>query len=94
MKTLSNLLVASLLRAVLICAVTDLSAVTFQPGDKTAASGSAVAVPISVQGFIRVTTVQFSLEWDPTEVQFTGATEFGLTGLAADNVNTNRAAAG
>ncbi|MBI4325792.1 MAG: tandem-95 repeat protein, partial [Chloroflexi bacterium] len=94
MKALSNLLVAGLLRAVLICAVTDLSAVTFQPGDKTVAPGKSEAVPVIVRGFTQVTTVQFSLQWDPAVLQFTGVTDFGLAGLTADNFNANNAAAG
>jgi hypothetical protein len=45
-------------------------------------AGEAVAAQITVSNFLQVTSAQFTLAWDPTVLQYEGATGFGLGGVS------------
>ncbi len=49
------------------------------------ASGGEVRVPVTVQNFNLVDTLQFTLEWDPSVIAFKGLEAFGLPGLTESN---------
>ena len=51
-------------------------------------SGNAV-VEISVSGFMDVTSVQFTIEWNPSVIEFFSTGNYGLNGLAGGNFGTN-----
>ncbi len=59
----------------------------FYAGEQVVAPGDILTVPIRVGGFADVTSVQFTLAWDPTVLQFLSLTSFGLPGLGAGNFN-------
>jgi subtilisin-like proprotein convertase family protein len=58
-----------------------------QPGDSA-------KVGISVGAFQAVTSVQFTLQWDPAVLEFLGVSDFGLPSLASDNFGTNHTSSG
>lgn len=62
--------------------------VAFAAWPQPAVSGQIVTVPIIASGFEEVTSVQFTLGWDPTVLQFVSVTNFGLPGLGAGNFNS------
>ncbi|MEK7674617.1 MAG: Ig-like domain-containing protein, partial [Verrucomicrobiota bacterium] len=70
------------------------SSVSFRVGDKTATPGESVTVPVTVSGFTRVTTAQFTFQWDPAVLEFAGFGEFSLPGLRTGSFSTTRAADG
>jgi hypothetical protein len=51
-------------------------------------------IPVRVFGFNRVTSIQFSLEWDPARLDFTGVDHFRLPGLGWGHFGTARALLG
>ncbi|MEM1118889.1 MAG: cohesin domain-containing protein [Bacteroidota bacterium] len=57
----------------------------------TAAAGSNVCVPITVNNFDLVNSLQFSLSWDPSFVSFTEIQNITLDQLTAGNINTTEA---
>jgi len=62
--------------------------VTFQLSNHTNAPGDAVTARMTVGGFAQVTSVQFTLQWDPTVLRYIGTGGFGLPGLGAGNFGT------
>lgn len=56
--------------------------------------GSLIRVPLKVGGFKNVTSVQFTLRWDPQVLDYFGVTEFGLPDLGAGHFGTTRAGEG
>jgi len=68
--------------------------ITFIAGDETVGLSSPVAVPITVNGFTDVTTVQFTLEWDSAVIQYLSVGNFVLPGMTASSFGTGEAAAG
>jgi hypothetical protein len=68
----------------LSAARTDGTGVTFRIGSLSA-SGSSVQVPINIAGFQDVTSVQFSVEWDPAHLRFRGVSGLHLPGLSEGN---------
>ena len=61
----------------------------------TAEMGTAFCVPIIVTDFNGIASLQFSLNWDPTVLEFTGlGTAFGLPDLNANSFNIAGAANG
>jgi len=55
------------------------------------APGEVAAVSIHADGFPPVTSLQFSLRWDPKQLEFVGVDGFQLPGLAAGNFNVQGA---
>ena len=59
-------------------------------GDITGDAGTSVCIPITVKDFDGIASMQFSLAWDPTVLQFTGVGEsFGLPDLNANSFNVD-----
>jgi len=54
-------------------------------GGHGVASGEEVSVPVTVQNFQLVDTLQFTLEWDPSVISLKNTTNFGLPGLTEAN---------
>jgi len=57
-------------------------------------SGSLAKVRLKASGFQKVTSLQFTLQWDPAVLQYVGVTELGLAGLSPGNFGTTRTAQG
>jgi hypothetical protein len=68
--------------------------VTFRVEGRLATTGNTVSIPILVEGFTNVTTVQFTLSWTPGVLEFLGVDGFGLPGLAAEHFSTSRVSRG
>lgn len=58
------------------------------------AKGQTVSIPISVQDFEDVLTLQASLQWDPSIVSFVEVADFGLTGLDQNSFGLTNTATG
>jgi len=56
--------------------------------------GASVCIPVSVQDFDAIASMQFSLAWDPTVLEFTGTQNFGLADLSAASFNIDGTANG
>lgn len=54
-------------------------------GQETTTVGGTVSVPVSVSQFTDVVSVQFTLQWDPTIIQYQSTTDYGLPGLSEFN---------
>ncbi len=65
--------------------VCDLPGVVVIAGGATANPGESVCVNIDVQQFEDVESLQFSLIWETSVLDYTGVSNFGLTGLSASN---------
>ncbi len=59
-----------------------------------AAAGATVCIPVVVNDFTDITSLQFSLQWDPTVLQFTEIANLSLDQLTAGNLNVDQAANG
>jgi hypothetical protein len=57
-------------------------------GKVTAATGEVVGIPIKAEGFGAVTSMQFTMRWDPAQLEFVSAGNFELPGLSAGNFNS------
>jgi hypothetical protein len=57
-------------------------------GKVTAATGEVVGIPIKAEGFAAVTSMQFTMRWDPAQLEFVSAGHFELPGLTAGNFNS------
>ncbi len=57
-------------------------------GKVTAATGDVVGIPIKAEGFAAVTSMQFTMRWDPSQLQFVSAGNFELPGLTVGNFNS------
>mgnify|MGYP001194429558 CR=1 FL=1 len=67
---------------------------SLDPAVNTVAYGDAVAISVKVEGFTNVGGMQFSINWDPTALQFTGIGNYNLSGLLASNFGTHMTANG
>ncbi len=63
-------------------------------GNVDAPAGSTVCVPVTVNDFDGIASLQFSLQWDPAVLQFTDVQSFNIPDLTANSFNTTQAAAG
>lgn len=64
-------------------------------GNVESPAGSSVCIPVSVKDFDAIASMQFSLAWDPSVLQFTGVGEaFGLPDLSAASFNVDGTANG
>jgi len=59
---------------------------TFIASDETAGNGDQVCVDISVQSFTNIVSMQYSINYDPSVLQFTGSQGYNLPGFTAANV--------
>ena len=55
---------------------------------------SIVRVPVRVAGFERVTSAQFTLEWDPSQMEYVSVSDYGIRGLDTENFGARYAEAG
>ena len=53
--------------------------------------GANICIPISVDGFEDIVSLQYSMAWDPTVLTYTGVQNFDLDGLMAANFNSSMA---
>ncbi len=67
-----------------------LASVVFHVGSHSVEEGNFLQVPILADGFKRVTSVQFSLHWDPKSLQYAGVAAFGLAGMDEQNFGTTQ----
>ena len=51
-------------------------------------SGEEVAVPVTVKGFNEISSLQFSLEWDPTKIRLIKEVENGTYGPKMTNIHS------
>jgi hypothetical protein len=68
--------------------------VRMELADVTAKPGDVVEVPVVTHAFEGVTTVQFSLQWDPSKLQLEATSGYGCRGLADGNFNLLKTADG
>ncbi|MBK8490776.1 MAG: hypothetical protein IPL49_07745 [Saprospirales bacterium] len=59
---------------------------TFIASDETVANGAQVCVDISVQNFTDIVSMQYSINYNASVLQFVNATGFNLPGMTASNV--------
>ena len=62
--------------------------VQFQPVNVKAQPGASIKAAITVGAFQNVTSVQFTMKWDPAVLQFTGVSDFALRGMETNNFGT------
>jgi hypothetical protein len=68
--------------------------VLIQAASVSGRAGSSVLVPVTVRQFDHVTSLQFTLQWNPALLRFDGVEDFGLPGLGFGSFGTNAEAAG
>jgi gliding motility-associated-like protein len=57
--------------------------------DQVVQSGDQVCMPIKVQDFQEILGMQFSIDYDPSALEFVEATGFALNGLTASSINNS-----
>ncbi|NND33584.1 MAG: T9SS type B sorting domain-containing protein [Saprospiraceae bacterium] len=62
--------------------------------DEMGAMGENICVEVSVQGFDNISGMQFSLNWDPTFLSYTGVGAFDLSGLTEGSFNADNTGEG
>lgn len=68
--------------------------ITLQVGEKTAAVGETVCVPITANDFTGILSTQYTLQWDTRYLEFETITNFGLPWLSGSNFGDQRTADG
>jgi hypothetical protein len=68
--------------------------VLIQAASVSVRAGSTVLVPVTVRQFDQVTSLQFTLQWNPALLRFDGVEDFGLPGLGLGSFGSNAADAG
>lgn len=63
------------------------SEVIFSMAETTALSGQEVSIPVSVEGFENILTMQYTIEWDPAVLQFVQVQDFNLKDLDENSFN-------
>jgi len=58
---------------------------TLTVGSTNGSTGAQVLVPIRVAGFVNISTLQFSMHWDPAVASYGGVEQFALPTLAFNN---------
>ncbi len=64
------------------------TALTVGVGSDSGVNGSNVCVPVTVTNFTTIVSMDYSMNWDPTIVQFSGIQNLNLTDLSNANFNT------
>ncbi len=59
--------------------------------DQMAAPGSNVCIPVTVNDFSNIVSMQYSMGWDPAILTYTGVQGFNLAGLNSSNFNSTTA---
>jgi hypothetical protein len=75
----------------------DTAALALELGEaclETPGTDATVVLPLTVAGFTNITSVQFTLAWDPSALEFVEGTDLGLPGLATGNLGTTHLAEG
>ena len=62
--------------------------ITLSLGQVNAKVGETVCVPVTVASFQQILSTQYSLNWDPNLLTFTGFKNFQLPGMGAGNFGT------
>jgi|GEM_PF-6589168 len=86
--------ITAYLFAGLLCASVNAATLSLDPALSTVAYGDAVSVSVKVEGFIDVGGMQFSINWDPSQLQFTGIDNYNLSGLDANSFGVGYTSAG
>jgi len=68
--------------------------VLFGVSQQSARPGQTVVVGVTVSGFRRVTSAQFSLAWDPAVLRYVGTGSYGLRGVSAESIGTTLSESG
>jgi hypothetical protein len=68
--------------------------VAFGASEQGVPAGQTVSVPVTVNGFSRVTSAQFSLAWDPAVLRYLATGSYGLKGVSAGSFGTTLAESG
>jgi hypothetical protein len=68
--------------------------VAFGVSEQSVPAGQTVSVPVTVNGFSRVTSAQFSLNWNPAVLRYLETRGYGLKGLSAGSFGTTLAESG
>ena len=68
--------------------------VQFQVSNQTPNPGDTFKASISVSGFQKVTSAQFTLQWDPAVLRYVGTGDYGLGNLGAGSFGTQATANG
>ncbi|MCC6723045.1 MAG: gliding motility-associated C-terminal domain-containing protein [Saprospiraceae bacterium] len=71
--------------------VCELSNPTISAESENANPGETVCIDFTVQDFNDITSMGYTLAWEPTVLQFTGLQGFNLAGLSQANFNTSQA---
>lgn len=94
-KPVVRLLVLS---SLLLCYSTFLSVANAQPAisatNHQANTGDAVTVSIDVTDYNKILSTQFTLNWDPSVIQYKSVSNFGLNVREQDNFGRNNVATG
>jgi gliding motility-associated-like protein len=59
-----------------------------------AAQGSTISIPVSVANFRNMVILRFSMMWNSSVLQYTGASDFNLAGLTASHFDATQASTG
>ncbi|RME08553.1 MAG: hypothetical protein D6816_05440, partial [Bacteroidetes bacterium] len=62
--------------------------------DETVMPGANFCVDISVQDFTDIVSMQYTMGFDETQIEYTSVQSFNLNGLNAGNIGTNQAGSG
>jgi gliding motility-associated-like protein len=62
--------------------------------DETVVSGSSFCLDVSVNEFVDIQSMQYSMAFDETKIEYTGLQGFNLNGLSAGNFGLNQAGNG
>ena len=57
-------------------------------GSAVAKLGETVTIPVTVMGFSNVSSIQFTLQWDPTVLESVSTGAYALSGLSSENFGT------
>lgn len=67
----------------LISLVTNSQAALIAVGSDVVGQGTSFTIPVTVSGFSDITTLQFSLAWDPNVIEYSSVGSFGLPNMSA-----------
>ncbi len=62
--------------------------------DQTVASGNSFCLDVSVNDFVDIVSMQYSMAFDETQIEYTGLQGFNLNGLSAGSFGVNQAGSG
>lgn len=65
--------------------------ITLKVGEKTAAVGETICVPVTASDFSGILSMQYTLQWDTRYLEFETITNFGLPWLSGSNFGDQKA---